>query len=104
MNMQPIIETNREGITRLCQRYKVARLEVFGSAVTDQFDASHSDVDFLVEFLPLAEGEHAPAYFGLLSELEKLLGRPVDLVMTKAIRNRYFMQSVNRSRMMLYAA
>lgn len=48
--------------------------------------------------------KHADAYFGLRESLEKLLSRPVDLVMTRAIRNPYFLESVNASKTLLYAA
>ena len=61
---------------------RVRRLELFGSAADDSFDPGRSDVDFLVEFETLADGEHADAYFGLKESLASLLARPVDLVMT----------------------
>ena len=77
---------------------------MFGSAVDDRFDGAESDLDFLVEFLPLQPGEHADAYFGLLEDLERLFERPIDLVMSRAIRNRYFKESIERSRVPLYAA
>ena len=48
--------------------------------------------------------EHARAYFGLLDSLENLLGRPVDLVEAKAVCNPYFLESINRTRTVLYAA
>jgi hypothetical protein len=35
--------------------------------------------------------------------LEELFGRPVDLVMTGAPRNPYFLREVNRTRRPLYA-
>jgi predicted nucleotidyltransferase len=79
-------------------------LEVFGSATTDNFDALHSDVDFLVEFGALEAGQHADAYFGLLSDLESLLGRPIDLVMTSAVRNQYFLEAIKPTRTLVYAA
>ena len=83
----------------------VRRLELFGSAATgDGFRDGESDLDFLVEFLPLEPGTHADAYFGLLAALEDLLQRPVDLVMVRAIGNPYFLESVNRTRQVLYAA
>lgn len=98
-----IVERRHE-ITDLCRQYRVSRLELFGSAVGDRFDSDRSDVDFLVEFEPLADGEHADAYFGLLESLQLLFDRPVDLVMTRAIRNRYFLQAIERTRMVVYAA
>jgi hypothetical protein len=102
--MAPLIDNHRQQIAQLCRRYCVRRLELFGSAVAGDFSAGTSDVDFLVEFEPLQLGEHADAYFGLRESLEKLLSRPVDLVMTRAIRNPYFLESVNASRTLVYAA
>ena len=61
---------------------------MFGSAVTDRFDPERSDVDFLVEFQHVAAS--LQNYFGLKEALEELLGRPVDLVAPRALRNPYF--------------
>jgi predicted nucleotidyltransferase len=69
-----------------------------------RFHPGASDLDFLVEFLPLEPGQHADAYFDLLFALEDLFGSLVDLVMTEAIRNPYFRESIERSRKQLYAA
>jgi hypothetical protein len=83
----------------------VRRLEVFGSALTEEsFHSQRSDIDFLVEFLPLKQGEYADTYFGLLEALEELFVTHVDLVMVGAIKNPYFLESVNRNRTVLYAA
>ena len=61
-------------------------------------------MDFLVEFVDMSPSEHANAYFGLLSALEVLFKRHVDLVELKAINNPYFLEAVEESRTMLYAA
>jgi predicted nucleotidyltransferase len=79
-------------------------LELFGSAVGDDFDPQRSDVDFLVEFESLAEGQHADAYFGLRESLGSLFSRPVDLVMVRAIRNPYFLEAIEPTRTLLNAA
>ncbi len=102
--MVPPIAERRSEIAELCRRYRVRRLELFGSAAGESFDPQRSDADFLVEFEPLADGEHADTYFGLRESLESLLSRPVDLVMTKAIRNPYFLQAIEPTRTLLYAA
>ena len=102
--MVKAIAQRRNEISELCRRYRVRRLELFGSAAGETFDPHRSDVDFLVEFEPLADGEHADAYFGLRESLESLLGRPVDLVMTRAIRNPYFLEAIAPTRTLLYAA
>ncbi len=102
--MNRLIEEKCDDLIRLCAKYRVRRLEAFGSALTNRFDPRTSDLDFLVEFLPLQPGEYADAYFGLLEALREMFERNVDLVMTGAIRNRYFLESINRSRTVLYAA
>ena len=102
--MVDLIEDNRESIETLCRKHHVARLEVFGSAATESFDRSRSDVDFLVEFLRTDEMDAADQYFGLLEELEAVLGRHVDLVCARAMRNPYFIKAVNQTRRLLYAA
>jgi predicted nucleotidyltransferase len=102
--MIDLVKQHVEELESLCEKHHVARLELFGSAVTGKFDIHASDLDFLVEFLPLKEGQYADAYFGLLFALQALFGRPVDLVMPEAITNRYFLQAINRHRETLYAA
>ncbi len=94
---------DRDAIGELCRKHGVRRLVVFGSAVTDRFDESRSDVDFLVEF-DNPVGGRFDAYFGLKEELEALLGRPVDLVAPAALENPYFAASVTKSGRELYAA
>ena len=83
----------------------MSRLELFGSAATGHYHPAKSDLDFVVDFQAeaLAEG-FADAYFGLLEELELLFGRPVDLVVGSAIRNPYFLQSVEETRTSIYEA
>lgn len=102
--MTQILETNRQQVIALCQRFHVRRLEVFGSATTNDFDPVRSDVDFLVEFVADAPQRALDAYFGLKEALEELLGRPVDLVMPSAIVNPYFRANMDRTREIVYAA
>jgi hypothetical protein len=102
--MQERIEEKRTQVTALCRQYHVQRLELFGSALHDDFDPERSDLDFLVEFELLPTGSYAKAYFGLLEALAELFQRPVDLVVASAIRNPYFRESVERNKVLLYAA
>ncbi|MHB8177169.1 MAG: nucleotidyltransferase family protein [Vulcanimicrobiaceae bacterium] len=98
------IEQRRAELEVLCRRFRVRRLDVFGSAATEEFRSGESDLDFLVEFEPSAGPGYADRYFGLLESLEALFGRPVDLVVASAINNPYFRESVARSKVVLYAA
>ncbi|HEX9763745.1 MAG TPA: nucleotidyltransferase domain-containing protein [Candidatus Acidoferrales bacterium] len=102
--MSFLFEQHRAQLEALCRSYGVRRLEVFGSAAAGLARAEEGDLDFLVEFQPFPPGGYADAYFGLLEALETLCGKPVDLVVTSAIRNPFFLQSVARTRTLLYAA
>jgi predicted nucleotidyltransferase len=99
-----VLQDKREAIAELCARYGVARLDVFGSALRDDFRPGESDLDLLVEFAPMDGYAKAVAYFDLLDELEQLLGVEVDLVMTGAVKNRYIARDIERTRQLLYAA
>ncbi|MDQ3480300.1 MAG: nucleotidyltransferase domain-containing protein, partial [Actinomycetota bacterium] len=50
--MPALLEDKRAQIEELCRHFRVRRLDVFGSAIRDDFDPGRSDVDFLVEFEP----------------------------------------------------
>jgi len=100
-----LLEEKMKELNQLCGRYRVAKLELIGSALAgDKFNPEQSDIDFLVEFQPLKEGEYADTYFGLLEALESLFNRHVDLVMLRAVKNPYFLEAINKSRKVLYAA
>ena len=102
--MNSLIEAHRNELEELCRKHRVKTLELFGSATQLDFDPSQSDLDFLVEYFPLPEGEHARVFFGLLHDLEDLFHRKIDLVMTRAIRDPYFLRGVNETRRVVYAA
>ena len=102
--MHSAIAQHRADISAICQRYRISRLEVFGSAARAiDFNPETSDADFLVEFAPDAQ-PGLDAFFGAKADLEKLLGRSVDLVETAAVRNPYVLASINRNREAVYAA
>ncbi len=103
--MISLIENKRGMLQELCRRYGVGRLELFGSAATDAFDPSRSDLDFLVEFLPEQDlGPWLRHYFDFQAELARLFGHRVDLVLAAAVKNPYFQRELERTRTLLYAA
>ncbi len=102
--MLALIEQYRPQLNELCRHYRVRRLDLFGSAAKGTFDASRSDLDFLVEFDNLSRGNAADRFLGLLGDLEDLFGRRIDLVSDSAIRNPYFRQVIDQTRVALYAA
>lgn len=102
--MLAIIDQKRLELMELCRRFHVKQLEIFGSALTEGFDSASSDFDFLVEFEHLPPADYASAFFAFKESLEDIFGRPVDLVVSSAIRNPYFRQSLERCKALLYAA
>lgn len=102
--MTRIIEERLPEIIALCRRHHVRRLALFGSATDDRFDPQASDLDFLVEFEPLAPSDHADSYFGLLHGLEDLFARRVDLLERVPIRNPYLLAAIAESEVVLYEA
>ena len=87
----------------LCQRVGAQRLNAFGSAVRADFDSAASDLDFIVEFEPLAPIRYAEAYFTLKSELEDLFGRRVDLLTERSLENPFLRRRVDAERRRVYA-
>ena len=98
-----MIDLPVDEIGRLCRRFGVARLAVFGSASTEDIDTERSDLDVLVGFTDDVDGLF-DAYFGLREALEDLAGRPVDLVMASAVKNPFVARSIAETRRALYAA
>lgn len=99
------VQHKQDELADLCRKYGVRRLDLFGSAATEfEFDADHSDLDFLVEFEPSASMGPADQYFGLWEDLQSLFSREIHLVSSRALRNRYFIESVNATRQTLYGS
>ncbi|WP_047865026.1 nucleotidyltransferase family protein [Rubrobacter aplysinae] len=102
--MTKLIEARKPELKALCDRYKVERLALFGSALREDFDPEQSDLDLAVEFAPMTPREHADSYFGLPEDMEGLFGRRVDLVEIGAVRNPYLRRSIEEEQETLYAA
>ena len=86
----------------LCRRFGVARLDVFGSAVTGRFDPARSDLDFLVTFDPETVSGRRRDYFGLSEALRALFGHPVDLLTEQSLENPFLRRRVSAERVALY--
>jgi hypothetical protein len=100
-NMNQIITDSFDKITALCERHRVLSLYVFGSVLTPSFN-SDSDIDFLVHFNTDAIPDYVTNYFSFKHSLESELGRPVDLVEDKSIRNPIFRHNVDRTKVPIY--
>jgi uncharacterized protein len=105
VEMHPDVARHLTDIQALCREFGVQRMEIFGSAVTDEFDPERSDVDFIVTY---PEGYDFGSWGGRVMELEEqlsiILQRDVDVVFNKPFRNRFFAREVERTRQDIYDA
>ncbi len=82
---EQIMHTLREQRERLSRRYPIRRLALFGSWARGDAQEK-SDVDILVEVDPSI----GIRFVELAEELERALGRRVDLVSSRAIKPAYW--------------
>jgi predicted nucleotidyltransferase len=101
---QGILEGGEPRVAQLCRDLSVRELRLFGSAATDKFDETRSDVDVVVDFADSDKPGIADRYLALAEGLEEIFHRPVDLVTTRAIRNPFFRQIVEETSQLIYAA
>jgi predicted nucleotidyltransferase len=102
--MIPEIVERRDEIQALCRQYGVIRLDLFGSAATGAFNEETSDLDFVATFVDTQKPGYADRFLDFAEALESLLGRPVDLVTDRSIRNPYFREEVEATRQPIYRA
>ena len=86
--MVSVLVDKMDAIRQSCKNYNVVRLDIFGSALREDFNPDQSDIDFLVDFGSMSPFDKPDAYFGLLNELRNILETEVDLVMVGALKNR----------------
>ena len=99
--MNNVVSERMEDLARLCEERRVARLDVFGSAVTGEFNPETSDLDFLVAFREPAD-DGFDNRIDLGNALEALFGRKVDVVSERSITNPYFRANVEDTREPVY--
>jgi predicted nucleotidyltransferase len=103
--MNELVQSKAEALARICRNFHVRRLELFGSACTEEFDPQRSDLDFLVEFSPDQDlGPWLSRLFEIEAALSDLFDRRVHLVMTSALLNPWFHREAEKTRTVVYDA
>lgn len=82
LSLEEILETLRQQIPMLAERYSVEKLEVFGSYVRSE-QRIDSDLDILVTF---REVPSLLTFIAIENYLSDLLGIKVDLVMKDSLK------------------
>lgn len=101
--MQEIIKDKLDVLVKLCQDYDVKTMFVFGSACTEKFN-ENSDIDILISFKDISIEKYTDNYFDLHYKLEELFNRKVDLLTENSLSNPYFIESIEETKQLLYAA
>jgi hypothetical protein len=100
--MHRIINDNLADLVKICEKYDVSRLYIFGSALTEKFSPEQSDLDFLVEMQPLDVFERGEKLIQLWDALENLFQKKIDLITDQPIKNAFFKAEVDRTKQLLY--
>ena len=90
-------------LSQLCKTYEVKSMFAFGSVCTDKFN-DESDIDFLISFDSLSLDKYADNYFDLHYKLEDLFKRKIDLITDSSLSNPYFIQGIEQTKRLIYAA
>jgi hypothetical protein len=101
--MQGLIKDKLEELKKLCQDYDVKTMHVFGSVCTDKFN-DKSDIDILILFKYISIEKYTDNYFELHYKLEELFNRKIDLLTENSLSNPYFIESIEETKQLLYAA
>jgi uncharacterized protein len=96
-----LIETYKNQIQKLCESHKVKTLYSFGSINSAKFTPD-SDVDLVVDFKIEDPIEYSDNYFDLKFELEKILNRQIDLLESKAIKNPFLKERIDKTKVLVY--
>ena len=81
MSIEQILHEKREEIRNIAARHGAYNIRIFGSVVRGEVGPD-SDIDFLIDAGPTTSSWF-PA--GLILDLQKILGRPVEVVTEKAL-------------------
>ncbi len=81
MNIEQFLHEKRDDILAIAAKHGAYNIRIFGSVVRGEA-GQDSDIDFLVDAGP-ATSSWFPA--GLILDLEKILGRRVEVVTEKAL-------------------
>jgi uncharacterized protein len=96
-----IVDRNIEDLKKLCTMYNVEKMYLFGSALNSNFN-KESDVDLLVKFKVIELSKYFDNYMDFKEKLENLFGREVDLVEEQTLRNPILINSINKSKELIY--
>ncbi len=98
-----LIELKKGALIRICEQFEIKSLYIFGSAANGDFH-SKSDIDLLISFKDIPYDRYTDNYFTVHEKFEEFFERNVDLITEKSLSNPFFIESLEKSKKLLYAA
>lgn len=99
--MIELVASRRSEISAICRQHGIQALWLFGSAAKGSWDASTSDLDFLVD-LGEQDARYAKRLMRTIVDLERLLGVQVDVTTTKQVTSTWFRQELDETKELLF--
>ncbi len=100
--MNDLIKNSINDLKQMLKQHNVKRAYAFGSVCSDNFKES-SDIDILVKFEEgMKPEDYSDNYFNLLFTLQNYFKRNIDLVSEASLSNPYLINSINRSKQLIY--
>lgn len=96
-----LIDKNIPQLKILCQKHKVEKLYLFGSATNENFN-EQSDIDFLVSFKKIELSKYFENYSSFKEKLKNLFKREIDLVEAQTLKNPILINSINKNKELIY--
>ena len=102
--MITVVQNKIDEIRKICQEMQVQSLYLFGSGTNEKKFTKKSDLDFLFQFKKDEHGSPVSGYdyFDLMFELERITGKKIDLVAEEKIKNKFFLDRINREKIKVY--
>ena len=96
-----LIDKHKKTLKHLCQKHKVEKLYLFGSATNENF-TEKSDIDFLVRFNPIELSIYFENYITFKQKLKQLFKREIDLVEEQTLKNPILINAIHKNRKLIY--
>ena len=95
------INKHIEQIKILCDTNKVKSLFAFGSVINNNLRGD-SDIDLLVDIDDKDPLSYSDKYFDLKFNLQKIFNRKIDLLESKAIKNKFLKKEIDQTKFQIY--
>ena len=98
-----LIIRHKDKLLELCEKHKVAKLYLTGSALSKHFNAK-SDLDFIIRFKEIKLADYFDNYLNFKTSLSKLFKRPVDIIEEQTLKNPVLIKSLDQNKQLIYGS